>query len=475
MYRGWLLLTLTLTCVAQAPPQPPTVGPQAKPEHKISEIEAKELFASVDELMRFASQDSGLPLKTRVKRQLVSRDAMEKLLTKRMSEDKDAQRFERSELVLKKFGMLPADFSLRAMLMKVLREQVAGYYDVKEKTINLLDWLPAETQRPVLAHELTHALQDQTIDLEQWADQPDSDDKDDRFNKNIRSEEESFARSAVTEGQAMIVLLDYLLRDTGRSVAKSPELVYGIRANPIQKDSEMAKAPLIVRESMMFPYREGAEFVATVLSSGGKPLAFADLLRKPPVNSHQILDPPSYIAGEEQLEIAMPDLSPALGERYAKFDSGAVGEFDTQVFLRQFNRENALQIADAWRGGMYYAGQRESSAQSTDEIALLYVSFWKDAESARAFRDAYVTILTQRYPGIKKEGAGWESSGGPIQVVQQENAVIACEGFDTKTADALIALVIHPEAERKVALDHGELSFALGAHANALLRAAGIH
>ena len=457
-------------------PQPPAKPPQPAPEHKINEAEAKELFASADEIVRFASQDTGLPYKTPVKRQLVSRDAMEKLMVTRMNEDKDAQRFERSELVLKKFGLLPPDYSLRAMLLKVLREQVAGYYDVKEKTLNMLDWVPAEAQRPVLAHELTHALQDQAIDLEKWEDQPDADDKDDRFNKNIRSEEESFARSAVTEGQAMVVLLDYLLRDTGRTVATNPGLVYGIRANPIENDSEIAKAPLVVRESMMFPYREGAEFVATVLSANGKIQAFAEMLRDPPANSHEILNPPAYISNEKQMDVAMPDLSAALGDGYPKFDTGAVGEFDTQVFLRQYGVKNALEIAGGWKGGMYYAGQRSKDAPHTvDDIALLYVSYWKDEETAKAFRDEYESLLLQRYAGIKTGEDGWTVNGAPVKVAQQGNVVIASEGFDAKTADALIALVAHPQSEQKVALDHGELSLGVGAHANALLRAAGIH
>jgi hypothetical protein len=50
----------------------------------------------------------------------------------------------------------------------MLREQVAGYYDVKTKTVNLLNWLDVEQQKPVLAHELTHALQDQSFGIEKW-------------------------------------------------------------------------------------------------------------------------------------------------------------------------------------------------------------------------------------------------------------------------------------------------------------------
>src|SRR5450755_5196835 len=85
-----------------------------------------------------------------------------------MKDDKDAKRLERSSAVLKKFGLLPRNFDLPNFLVAMLREQVAGYYDPKTKTVNLLNWLDVEQQKPVLAHELTHALQDQSFDIEKW-------------------------------------------------------------------------------------------------------------------------------------------------------------------------------------------------------------------------------------------------------------------------------------------------------------------
>ena len=140
----------------------------ANVEKKISPEEAQELFHEVDEILKFSSQDTDLPIKREVKRRLTSRDELVAYMTKHMSDDEDAKRLRRSELVLKKFGLLPHDFDLSSFLVALLREQVAGYYDPKTKTVNLLDWVGIEQQRPVLAHELTHALQDQSFGLEKW-------------------------------------------------------------------------------------------------------------------------------------------------------------------------------------------------------------------------------------------------------------------------------------------------------------------
>ncbi len=145
-----------------------TAAPPTSSEHKISTDQAAELFRSVDDILKFAATETELPQRETVKRRLVSRDEVVAYLSKHMDEDEDSQRFRRSEAVLKKFGLIPRDFDLRPFLIGLLREQIAGYYDPSTKTVNLLDWVDAEQQKPVLAHELTHALQDQSFDLQKW-------------------------------------------------------------------------------------------------------------------------------------------------------------------------------------------------------------------------------------------------------------------------------------------------------------------
>src|SRR5208282_1359211 len=202
------------------PEQKTTSGDAATQEQKISPKEAEELFHDVDQILKFASKDTGLPIKKEVKRRLTSRDEVVAYLEKTMAEDKDAQRLRRSELVLKKFGLLPRDFDLQTFLVALLREQVAGYYDMKTKTVNLLDWIDIEQQRPVMAHELTHALQDQSVGLEKWMKAGDTDleDKKQPTPTDIENDEISEARQAVIEGQAMVVLVDYMLAPTGQSL-----------------------------------------------------------------------------------------------------------------------------------------------------------------------------------------------------------------------------------------------------------------
>src|SRR5581483_6450472 len=209
---------------AQAPPKP---SPKADGDTHITPDQAKELFSLVDQLMKFSSDETGLPVKSAVKRQLTTRAAVESYLSEKFNEDEDAKRMQRSEIVLKKFGLLDRDFDLKPFLLSLLKEQIAAYYDPKAKTVNLLDWVSVDEQKPVLAHELTHALQDQHVDLEKWSDQtPDevsTNYKDDQ--DHLAKDEMDTAREAVAEGQATAAMMDDILKPMGKSLIKDPEVV----------------------------------------------------------------------------------------------------------------------------------------------------------------------------------------------------------------------------------------------------------
>src|SRR5438309_8809250 len=272
-------------------------------EQKISPKEADELFRSVDEILQFASKDTSLPIKQPVKRTLTSRDQVVAYITKHMSEDEDAQRLRRSELVLKKFGLLPRDFNLQTFLLALLREQVAGYYDPKTKTVNLLNWIDAEQQKPVLAHELTHALQDQSFGLEKWMKSgvTDLEKTKQPTPADIENDEATAARQAVVEGQAMAVLVDYMLAPTGQSLLSSPQIVEALKAGMLvgTADSiQFRNAPIYLKEALTFAYRYGLDFVVELLAKQGKEKAFAGAFANPPKSTRQIMEPQTYLSGE---------------------------------------------------------------------------------------------------------------------------------------------------------------------------------
>ncbi len=235
-----------------------------KPETHITPEQAKQLFSLVDELIQFSSQETGLPVKSTVKRQMTTRTAVESYLNEKFQEDEGAKRLQRGEIVLKKFGLLDRDFDLKPFLLVLLKEQIAAYYDSKTKTVNLLDWVDVDDQKAVLAHELTHALQDQHVDLEKWGDQTPSDVSTNYRDDidHLAKDEEDTAREAVVEGQATAVMLDNILKPSGKSLLKDPEVVEFAKSSMAGSENSpvLARAPLLLSESMLFPYREGLSF-----------------------------------------------------------------------------------------------------------------------------------------------------------------------------------------------------------------------
>ena len=396
-------------CAGQTPSS--TVVEKTTPQGThISPAQAKELFNSVGVILKFASDDTKLPIHRDVKRKLTTREAVEKYLVEKMNDDKDAKRMERSEIVLKKFGLLDRDFQLRPFLLQLLKEQIEAFYDSKTKTVNLLDWATPDTQKPVLAHELTHALQDQHVDLDKWEDDGVIEDlphnvKQD--NEHIQTDEVDTAREAVLEGQAMAVYIDYLLAPSGKSLLTDPEVVDNVADSGDSSDSPvLARAPLLLKESLLFPYQDGLKFEQTVLKDEGQQGAFAGVLDRPPASSFEIMNPRAYMRKRQVPVLQMPDLHPLLDANYEPYDIGVMGQLDVRMMSELFGGQNmSAALTPAWDGGIYYAAQRKSAVtatekESTASIGLLYYSQWKNVDSARSFLRVYAEQISRKYSNV---------------------------------------------------------------------------
>ncbi|MFL6282013.1 MAG: hypothetical protein ACJ74Q_02460, partial [Pyrinomonadaceae bacterium] len=136
-----------------------------------------------------------------------SRAEIEQMLVRNLNESASAEEMHDSELVLKKLGLAPANFELRPFIIKLLAEQVAGYYEAKTQEFYLADWIDIDGQKPVIAHELTHALQDQHFNLRRFEKWPKHD-----------SDAELAAHSLI-EGDASFLMMQYIVRNPARQLA----------------------------------------------------------------------------------------------------------------------------------------------------------------------------------------------------------------------------------------------------------------
>lgn len=456
---------------AQAPstqeptkPIPPPEQP-SQSEVKITPHQAEELFHSVDEIMQFDSKQTGLPIKHEVKRKLTSREEVFSYLTKHLN-DEDTQRLRRSELVLKKFGLLPHDFNLETFLVALLKEEVAGYYDPKTKTVNLLDWVPIEEQEPVMAHELTHALQDQDVNLQKWMKKGDKDlgeIKKDPTPADIENDEIDNAREAVIEGQAQAMMFQYAIAPTGHTITSSPALVDSMVEETLSGSATTKvfnQAPIFLKESLTFPYSYGMDFIVKLMQQGGKEKAFGGVLHNPPHTTRQIMQPETYLSGEKIESMRIPDFKHDFKD-YKKFDIGAMGEFDVSVLIEQYaGKPLSKKMYPEWRGGYYYAARPKTDAAAP--LGLLYVSRWSGPDTAAAFAGIYAQSLQQRYKKTYEEGKttetrmvepeaksetskpaplngrhAWHSEEGTIIIEQQGDTVFVSESLDPATTSNL--------------------------------------
>lgn len=449
----------------QLPPDKSNAGQGA--ETHITPEEAKQLFGLVDQLLKFSSQETGLPIKSEVKRRLTTRAEVEAYLTEKFNDDEDARRMQRSEIVLKKFGLLDRDFNLKPFLLALLKEQIEAYYDPKDKTVNLLDWVSVDEQKPVLAHELTHALQDQHVDLDKWGDQtPDdvshtaSEDSD-----HIAKDELDTAREAVTEGQATAVMMDNILKPMGKSLIGDPEIVDSIKQLMTGSENSpvLARAPLLLSESLLFPYREGLSFEQDLWMDRGQTAAFTGVLDRPPSSSWEIMNPRQYEQGHVPSIPYLPDIHPLVDKTYRPYDIGQVGQLDVHILTGLFGGDSAARdLTPAWDGGIYWAGQRLSATTpaeqaSTKSISLFYLSVWKNETSAENFAHLYADELARKYSGVKPDSAAegrfknnpngdvvqiWTTDEGPVVITRRGKMVFLSESFDLPEALKLTDLIL---------------------------------
>ena len=450
-------------------------------DKRLTKQQEEQLFADADEIFRFASKDTGLPIQHPVKKIFISREEVGKELRKRFDEDKGSKKMEQSELVLKKFGLLDRDFQLRPFLLSLLTEQIAGFYDNKTKTMNLLDWVPVDEQKPVMAHELTHALQDQKVDLKHWEDtEPEGTAKNAaEDNRHIQTDEDDTARDAVLEGQAMVSFADYAFMAQGvkATLKDLPPAAVDKLANSSSDMGDspvLARAPLVLQQSLLFPYTSGLVFEDAVLVKGGTKQAFAGMLDAPPSATSQILHPEIYLTHAPVPVLLMPDLHPLLtAAGYEPYDVGVMGELDVRMTAELFGgKPLAEALAPNWEGGIYYAAQRRSATAAqkttTASLALLYDSRWRNPDSAQSFFHVFEEELPRQYDGLTRRPKDetdtdervYSSNEGDVLLRREGNRVWVSEGFDLALARKLRSSVDEAQGSGPVmqaALPEGSL------------------
>ncbi len=372
---AFLLAASSITAAQQAAPAPTTATPSPGASNP-------EFLATADEVVREMSQITGWSLKTPLKKSIRSREDIHAYVLHQMDDEKDAKERYASARSAEAFGLIPKDFNLDTFLVDLLTEQIAGLYDPKAHEFYIADWIPADEQRMVMAHELTHALEDQHFDIEPWvrAARPNDD--------------AEMAREAVLEGSAMAAMLEYELQGKGLKLKDLPEFDPSVFVGDLAETPILKKAPPFIKDSLMFPYFSGLTFSMGVLKSGGWS-AFTSVFARPPANTQQILHPDLYFANKSPMPLKVDLPASAPGENWALLEENSMGELGWKEVLQQFIDEpRAKDMAAEWDGDDYATFEQKNSKR----LMLFTRIRLADIVSASRFFVEYSEALEKKYP-----------------------------------------------------------------------------
>src|SRR5256886_323893 len=252
------------------------------------------LIAATVDVLKETSEIRQLSILRPVQSSTQSRAEIERTLIKNLDEDMTAAQAHASEVALRKLGLAPADFQYRALMIRLLTEQVAGYYDPKTQQFHLADWIDLDGQKPIMAHELTHALQDQHFNLLRFEHWPKGD------------SDAELAAHALIEGDATLAMALYVANNPLVALAFLKSLGSAGMASV-----ELDKAPRALRESLLFPYQDGEKWVNALYKRGGRN-EVSQAVTTLPQSTEQILHPEKNFAHETPGMVKLPDIEPLL-------------------------------------------------------------------------------------------------------------------------------------------------------------------
>lgn len=321
----------------------------------------------------------GLDWRGSVDFRVSDRETIRRFATESLERQMPPREWATQSALLQHCGLLPAGVDLKELVVRLYTEQVAGYYDPQVKTFYLADWLPQLLQTAVVAHEITHALQDQHFDLATW------------LGEASPADDTSLARVSVTEGDAMAAMLAYLLIPAGVSIDQLPDpatLLQGESQAIAQAYPTFDQAPRALQRILLFPYVEGTGFVLAALREGGWRSVDA-LYVDPPTSTEQILHPSLYWENRDE---PRPVAAPRRRDGSEVLTEGSWGEFGTGLILEAALGEPAAESASGWDGDRYALYRRTDGSLAYD-----WTLVWDTPQDARRFARSYAQATVTRF------------------------------------------------------------------------------
>ncbi len=343
----------------------------------------------------------------------------------------------REGLAMRALGLLPAGLDYETAMLGLYEEQVGGYYDPKREIFYLADWLAPSSQEGIIAHELTHVLQDQHFNL-------------DNFMKRLKGRSDAMlARAALVEGGATLVMT----LDQVRYAGAEPDLagvdlegsfgkvMMNLSASQYPK---FAASPEALKSLLMFPYLYGQRFVARGRDLGGWG-RIDKVYGQVPVSSEQILHPEKYfdkLDAPTLVDMSWQKSAMAEGSAWVQVYADVLGEFMWRLVLGGLDDgDDRRRAAAGWDGD----GLRVWRRASDGALAWLALTVWDSESDAVEFAGALAKTVAGRWPGAKRQAIDdlprmrWKTTDGRQVLLQRfGDRVLVIEGLPSADCDRLL-------------------------------------
>ncbi len=325
----------------------------------------------------------------------------------------DRDRLRYISLAYEKLGLFPRGFKLKESLVAFLGDEVAGFYSLKAKKVVLVDTPgilyssslhggPGGMAEGTLAHEFTHALQDQHFAISDRLLHPTSGDK-------------AMAYRSITEGDAILAELAYGWGGAnGESLAR---IRRRIEKTPLPLEPLSPAVPAVLIDRFRFPYEAGATFVLRPLLRQG--WTGVNLLHRfPPLSTEQVLHPEKYFDFPDPPTKVIPgktlDLFPA---NWRLVDDNTLGELLVRCLLKNYMPPDlAIAAAAGWDGDRFLA------FANGEEVGFVWLTVWDSEKDAQKFILAYEEVRSRKYS--QSERRDLEN-----YIERRANVVVVAEGL----------------------------------------------
>ena len=373
--------------VDESPPDPtptPEPTPTATPEPEDDAAWA-ELDAFVDQVVQNVVELRGLELLEELQFALMTREELTEMLEEEIE-------FDQSDVDLYWIFRLfdDRDLDLERLMIDVQAADIYGFYDTESKETYLIAEDPElnAMEEVFLAHEITHALQDQHFDLGRLDDE--SSDYD-RFN----------ALLAMVEGDAVLTqelyAQEYL--DNERRMEYMREAMAAVQDEAANAALDALPAYLI--ESLSFPYVAGPMFMVQVFD--GELNSLDEHLQNPPASTQQVMNPAAYLRGDiaDPVEVEIPDILDRLGDGWSLYDKGTIGVFDLTIMFEENGVPDPDDVLEWWNGSTF------AMYEDGEDVVGIIASVWADEARAADFE----AMLVETMADYSQEDGIWMGDG----------------------------------------------------------------